>query len=101
MHPRSTADAKGAAAIAPTQYRFPVKTPIAARVLRVTYYRLIALINRNTLDPPPEKDTSGDYLWTEADIERARFELSIDRRRKSYRDALKNATETGEGKVPV
>ncbi len=47
------------------------KTPAAADLLGVGYWRLIGLIRSRRL-APPQKDSSGDYLWTPEDIERAR-----------------------------
>jgi hypothetical protein len=58
------------------------KTPIAARELGTTYHRLIGLLRFNKI-PPPSRDSSGDYLWTDADLDRARQTLAIDRRRKA------------------
>jgi hypothetical protein len=51
-----------------TTYR---KTPVAARELGITYTKLIGLIRYGRLEPPG-RDTSGDYVWTDADLERAR-----------------------------
>jgi hypothetical protein len=50
------------------------KTPIVAELLGVGYYRLISLMRSKHL-APPAKDTSGDYVWTDSDIERARRAL--------------------------
>jgi hypothetical protein len=50
------------------------KTPAAARKLGVTYHRLINLI-RFCKIVPPQRDDSGDYVWTPADLERARRAL--------------------------
>jgi hypothetical protein len=58
----------------------PRKTPAAARELGVTVYRLHSLIRGGKL-PPPQKDTSGDFIWTDADVDRARRALTLDRRR--------------------
>jgi hypothetical protein len=60
----------------------PRKTPIAAREIGISQGHLHYLI-RATKVSPPGRDTSGDYLWTDADIERAREALKIDRRRKA------------------
>ena len=57
------------------------KTPIAVRELNTTYYRLIELIRGNKITPPG-KDTSGDYLWSDEDLERARQALEAKQRRK-------------------
>jgi hypothetical protein len=47
----------------------------------VNYYSLVGLFRSGKCDPP-QKDASGDFVWTEADIERARAALRIDLRRK-------------------
>ena len=47
------------------------KTPVAARELGISYWRLIGLLRYGKIDPPG-KDTSGDYVWTDADVGRAR-----------------------------
>ncbi len=47
------------------------KTSAAARELSVPYWTLIGLLRYGKIDPPG-KDTSGDYVWTEADMSRAR-----------------------------
>jgi len=47
------------------------KTPVAARELGITYWRLISLLRCGKIDPPT-KDTSGDFIWTDADMRRAR-----------------------------
>jgi hypothetical protein len=58
------------------------KTPIAARELGVPYYTLIGLLRSGRI-PPPVKDSSGDYLWSTEDIERARQALRRPRQRKA------------------
>lgn len=62
----------------------PVKTAVAATILGVSYHRTIQLIRYGKI-VPPERDSSGDYLWSEADLERARKALGIDLRRKEFR----------------
>jgi hypothetical protein len=52
-----------------------LKTPAAADLLGVGYWRLIGLLRSKRL-APPQKDSSGDYLWTPEDIERARQALA-------------------------
>ena len=47
------------------------KTPAVADLLGVGYYRLIGLLRSRRL-APPQKDSSGDYIWTPEDVERAR-----------------------------
>jgi hypothetical protein len=57
------------------------KTPIAARELAVSYHQLIGLIRFAKIDPPG-RDSSGDYIWTDADLKRAREALQAGHRRK-------------------
>jgi hypothetical protein len=57
------------------------KTPIAARELGVSYHRLINLVRFGKI-VPPLRDTSGDYLWTDDDLGRARAALATVRRPK-------------------
>jgi hypothetical protein len=52
-----------------------LKTPQAARTLGVSYHRLMGLVRFNRISPLPAKDISGDYLWSPADLERAREAL--------------------------
>jgi hypothetical protein len=52
-----------------------LKTPAAARTLNTTYHRLIGLLRFGHL-VPPQKDSSGDYCWTDSDLERARQALT-------------------------
>ena len=58
------------------------KTPVAARELGETYHRLMGLIRFNKIKPP-ERDSSGDYVWTDEDLARAREALQVGRRRKA------------------
>lgn len=60
------------------------KSPIAAEELGISYYQLISLLRSKKL-PPPQKDSSGDYIWADADIDAAREALRIDYRRKGNR----------------
>jgi hypothetical protein len=57
------------------------KTPIAARELGVSYHRLINLVRFRKIEPPL-RDTSGDYLWSDGDLGRARTALTAMRRLK-------------------
>jgi hypothetical protein len=59
----------------------PVKTPVAAQRLNVPYYRLISLLRCRKI-APPSKDSSGDYLWTEEDLEAARRALGCGPRKE-------------------
>ena len=47
------------------------KTPIAAKEVGISYHRLINLIRFGAI-MPPEKDSSGDYVWSDSDVEAAR-----------------------------
>ena len=55
------------------------KTPAVADQLGVPYWRLIDMIRARKIKPP-QKDTSGDYLWGEPDIAAARAVLAARRR---------------------
>ena len=57
------------------------KTPAVADLIGVSYYRLIGLLRSRRL-APPQKDTSGDYVWSDGDLERARQALAAKNRRK-------------------
>jgi hypothetical protein len=48
-------------------------------------YRLLVLIHRSLI-PAPAKDGSGQYVWGEDDLARAREALLIDRRRRESRN---------------
>jgi hypothetical protein len=61
-----------------------LKTPEAARALGATYWKLVSLL-RSSKFTPPQKDSSGDYVWDASDLERARAALAIDLRRKEHR----------------
>ena len=61
----------------------PVKTTTeAARLVGTTPNNLLAAIRNGRL-AAPAKNASGAYWWTDADVERARAALAIDRRRKA------------------
>jgi hypothetical protein len=51
------------------------KTPAVADALGISYSRLINFLRTRRLNPP-QKDTSGDYVWTPEDVERARQVLA-------------------------
>ena len=51
------------------------KSPVAARELGISYWRLIGLLRSGRL-APPAKDTSGDFLWSDTDMARAREALA-------------------------
>jgi hypothetical protein len=61
------------------------KTPVAARELGVPYHVLIGLLRYDKLEPPG-RDSSGDYIWLDSDMERARRALSAGRRRPGGRE---------------
>jgi hypothetical protein len=52
----------------------PIKTPVAARTLSISYHQLINLIRAGHI-VPPAKDSSGDYQWLPEDLARARAAL--------------------------
>jgi hypothetical protein len=59
-----------------------VKTPIGADQLRYPSYRLLNLLSYRRI-ARPARDSSGDYLWSADDLERARVAvLKIDARRQ-------------------
>jgi hypothetical protein len=55
------------------------KTTAAAQELGVPYWRLIGLMRYGKINPPG-RDTSGDFVWTDADMDRARAALARARR---------------------
>ena len=55
------------------------KTTAAAQELGVPYWRLIGLMRYGKITPP-SRDTSGDFVWTDADMARARAALARARR---------------------
>ncbi len=48
-----------------------LKSPLAAKELGISYHRLMSLLRYDKL-PRPQKDSSGDYVWTEDDLTAAR-----------------------------
>jgi hypothetical protein len=48
-----------------------LKSSVVAELLGVGYHHLFGLIRSRKL-APPGKDSSGDYVWTPADVDRAR-----------------------------
>jgi hypothetical protein len=60
------------------------KTGAVAKELSIPMSRLRSLIVTGRLDAPA-KDSSGDFIWRNEDIERARAALQVDRRRKADR----------------
>jgi hypothetical protein len=57
-----------------------VKTPVAAQYLEISYSRLMSLLRHGKICPP-RKDSSGDYVWTEEDLDAARSVLAPATRR--------------------
>jgi hypothetical protein len=64
----------------------PPKTRRAAALLNTTESHLHYLIRSRKI-PPPARDDSGDYCWADADLERARAAMKMDRRRREHRRA--------------
>ena len=59
-----------------------LKTAAAAKELGVEYFGLFNLIRFGKLRPPA-KDTSGDYIWSSADLDRVRQVLAAKRKRRA------------------
>lgn len=55
------------------------KTTCVARQLGISYWRLLGFIRSGRLAPPP-KDTSGDYVWSRAQIQAVRRLIDADAR---------------------
>lgn len=58
------------------------KTPAVAKELGIRYSRIVSALRYGKLDPPG-KDTSGDFVWTDADVARLKEALqsaTFDRR---------------------
>lgn len=60
----------------------PRKSPTAAIELGISYHQLINLLRYRKITPP-QKDTSGDYLWSDDDLAAARLALMLSERRRS------------------
>jgi hypothetical protein len=58
------------------------KTPLAAEVLGISESHAHYLIWSKKIRPP-QRDSSGDFLWSASDIAAAREALKVDRRRKT------------------
>jgi hypothetical protein len=61
-----------------------LKTTRAAEHLCLKAKTLLALIRHRRI-LAPEKDSSGDYVWSPRDLARARAALRIDRRRRAWK----------------
>jgi hypothetical protein len=59
-----------------------LKSRAVADSLGVSYYRLFELLRSKRL-APPRKDSSGDYVWTQDDVQRARLALKGRHRKAS------------------
>jgi hypothetical protein len=57
------------------------KSRAVAEQLGCSYWKLYELLRSGQL-APPQKDTSGDYTWLDADVERARAALAARRARR-------------------
>lgn len=62
------------------------KSPMAAKELGISFYHLHGLLRSDKITPP-QKDSSGDYIWTDADVEGARKVLEEIARRKASRQS--------------
>ena len=67
-----------------------LKSSAAAKVLGVPYYVLVGLLRSGRFDPPA-KDTSGDYVWLDEDISRARTALAARRAKSPLGKAVPHA----------
>lgn len=47
------------------------KSPVVAKELGISYFRLIGLLRSRKISPP-EKDSSGHFAWNDSDLEAAR-----------------------------
>src|SRR5262249_27563643 len=64
----------------------PKMTTVVARELGITYARLCSLLRTGRL-APPEKNTAGDYLWFDEDVQRARAALRFLERQENKEKA--------------
>jgi hypothetical protein len=53
-----------------------IKTAMAVRLLGTTYHRLFGLVRYGKI-PAPQKDSSGDYVWSRRDLAAARKALLL------------------------
>jgi hypothetical protein len=58
----------------PAAYPF-VKSVVAARMLGVSYNSLLNRVRFGFI-PKPQTDSSGDFIWSREDLERARVALA-------------------------
>jgi hypothetical protein len=73
-----------------------LKSAAAARTLGIRYHVLYALVRDGVVAEPP-RDTSGDFVWREEDVEAARQALAA-RRRPSAAAAAQHDPQS-EGKT--
>jgi hypothetical protein len=64
-----------------------LKSREAAERLGINYHKLINLVRFRKMDPP-QRDSSGDYYWLEADLKRARAALEKERRPATTANAV-------------
>jgi len=48
-----------------------------------TYWKLVSALRSGKIVPLPARDCSGDFIWSDEDIERVRVALRTDLRRKA------------------
>jgi hypothetical protein len=60
----------------------PLKTPAMCRQEKIGYYVVAGMLRSGRIDPS-QKDSSGDYVWTAADIDRLRKALAERKSRKA------------------
>ncbi|MHB1422807.1 MAG: hypothetical protein ACYC3I_06355 [Gemmataceae bacterium] len=54
-------------------------------MLGTTYWKLFGLIRGARIEPP-QRDSSGDFIWLEEDLDRARIALAAPRKRQYKRE---------------
>jgi hypothetical protein len=59
----------------------PLKTQAMCRQEKFGYWQVVGLLRSGRIHPP-QKDSSGDFVWTAADIERVRKALAERKSRK-------------------
>jgi hypothetical protein len=62
--------------------KLPLKSPQVAKLIGCSYTHLMDLIRRDRVQPLPQKDCSGDYAWSDADVARARAAFESSRLRR-------------------
>jgi hypothetical protein len=56
-----------------------MKTRQLCESLNISHDAIMNALRRRKIQPP-QKDCSGDYVWSPAEVEAARLALSVDRR---------------------